>query len=57
MASNTELEDKLNSLLQELKTVMRSRQERIAALRAEIEAIERQNESLETTIAELLKAF
>jgi cell division protein FtsB len=57
VASNTELEDKLNSLLQELKTVMRSRQERIAALRAEIEAIERQNESLETTIAELLKAF
>ena len=57
MASNTELEDKLNSLLQELKTVMRSRQERIAALRAEIEAIERQNESLETTIGELLKAF
>lgn len=57
MASNTELEDKLNSLLQELKTVMRSRQERIAALRAEIEAIERQNESLETTIAELLKSF
>jgi prefoldin subunit 5 len=36
---------------------MRSRQERIAALRAEIEAIERQNESLETTIGELLKAF
>jgi len=57
VASNTELEDKLNSLLQELKTVMRSRQERIAALRAEIEAIERQNESLETTIGELLKAF
>ena len=57
MANNTELEDKLNSLLQELKTVMRSRQERISALRAEIEAIERQNESLETTIAELLKAF
>jgi cell division protein FtsB len=57
VASNTELEDKLNSLLQELKTVMRSRQERISALRAEIEAIERQNESLETTISELLKAF
>jgi len=57
VAGNDELENRLTSLLQELKTVMRSRQERIAALRAEIEAIERQNESLETTISELLKAF
>jgi cell division protein FtsB len=57
MATNDALEQRLNSLLQELKTVMRSRQERIAELRAEIEEIERQNETLEQTVTELLKSF
>ena len=52
-----DLGEKLEKLVEEIKEVMERRKERIAELRAEIERIEQDNVSLETTIGELLKGF
>ena len=48
---------RLQSTLDELKQIMKDRQDRIHNLQAEIESIERQNETLETAIQEMLKEF
>ena len=52
-----DLGEKLEKLVEEIKEVMERRKERIAELRAEIERIEQDNDSLENTIGELLKGF
>ena len=52
-----DLGDKLSGLMEEIKTVMERRKERIEELRNEINAIEEQNASLEKTIGELLSGF
>lgn len=52
-----DLGDKLSGLMEEIKTVMERRKERIEELRNEINAIEEQNASLEKTISELLSGF
>lgn len=52
-----ELGDKLSGLMEEIKTVMERRKERIEDLRNEISAIEDQNAALEKTISELLSGF
>lgn len=52
-----ELTRQLQSTLDELKRIMKQRQERIHTLQAEIESIERQNEALEAAISEMLKEF
>lgn len=48
---------RLQSTLDELKRIMKDRQDRIHNLQEEIAAIEKQNEELETAIQEMLKAF
>lgn len=52
-----DLTQKLQSTLEALKHIMKQRQDRIHELQAEIESIEKQNEELETSIQEMLKAF
>lgn len=56
MAEN-DLGGKLASLVDEIRTVMEDRKERIEKLRAEIEEIEQQNVDLEKTISDLLSGF
>lgn len=51
------LTQKLQSTLEELKHIMKQRQDRIHELQEEIATIEKQNEELETSIQEMLKAF
>ena len=52
-----DLSEKLSGLLEEIKSVMESRETRIDELRGEIEQIEQQNSDLETTIADILSSF
>lgn len=52
-----DLAGKLSGLIEEIKTVMERRKERIEALRNEINEIEEQNAELEKTISNLLSAF
>lgn len=52
-----DLGGKLAGLVEEIRTVMESRKERIEELRAEIEQIEQQNADLEKTISDLLSGF
>jgi cell division protein FtsB len=64
MASNTEITARLDSFLEELRGIMTERRNRVSELLAQIESlqseiaeIERQNETLERTVADLLKSF
>lgn len=51
------LTDKLMKTLEELKVVMAERQNRVTELKDEIEAIEKENEQLESTIQQILESF
>jgi capsule polysaccharide export protein KpsE/RkpR len=52
-----DLTKKLQTVLDELKSVMKARKDRIEDLRAEIETIEADNASLEKQIEEMLNSF
>ena len=58
MAEDAEIDlsQRLSTILEEIK-VMEMRRKRIEELRQEIEAIERDNDDLEKTIADLLNTF
>jgi len=52
-----DLTRKLTGLLEEMKTLMASRRERVLQLQAEIEQIEKENTNLQSTIETMLKDF
>lgn len=52
-----DLTRKLTSLLDEMKTLMASRRERVLQLQAEIEQIEKENTNLQSAIETMLKDF
>lgn len=52
-----DLTHKLTSLLEEMKTLMASRRERVLQLQAEIEQIEKENTNLQSAIETMLKDF
>ena len=59
MAEDTgiDLSQRLSTILEEIKEVMEMRESALKELRQEIEAIERINDDLEKTIADLLNTF
>jgi predicted nuclease with TOPRIM domain len=57
MATNAQLENKLQNLIGELQSVMQERKQRIESLRAEIAEIEQSNDRLESSVSNLLKSF
>jgi len=54
---NASLEDSLQELIGELKSVMEARADRVKELQAEIDEIEKSNAELEDRISEMLKGF
>jgi len=54
---NASLEDSLQELIEELKSVMEARADRVKELQAEIDEIEKSNAELEDRISEMLKGF
>lgn len=52
-----DLTRKLTTLLDEMKTLMASRRERVLQLQAEIEQIEKENTNLQNAIETMLKDF
>jgi uncharacterized protein YaaN involved in tellurite resistance len=54
---NASLEDSLQELIGELKSVMEARADRVKELQAEIDEIEKSNAELEDRINEMLKGF
>ena len=52
-----DLTRKLTSLLDEMKTLMASRRERVLQLQAEIDQIETENTNLQNAIETMLKDF
>ena len=52
-----DLTRKLTTLLEEMKTLMASRRERVLQLQAEIEQIEKENTNLQSAIETMLKDF
>jgi hypothetical protein len=52
-----DLTRKLTGLLEEMKTLMASRRERVLQLQAEINEIEKENTNLQSAIETMLKDF
>lgn len=57
MASNKEIEDRLTSMIKELKDIMKEREARMAELREEMLQIEQSNDQLQKTVESLLSNF